>query len=92
MTKQEFIAEKKKKISDLNDAQEKICNDIEALAKRPYVDFKTSVNNATQIVQWAVMARSIEAQKHLIAAQPFPKYPPGGELAIVGENGKEEII
>lgn len=93
MTKQEFIADKKRKITNLNEAQERICKDIEALAKRPYVDFQTSLINATQIVQWAVMARSMEAQKHIIAAQPFPKYQPGGEaLAIVGESKEEKII
>jgi cell fate (sporulation/competence/biofilm development) regulator YmcA (YheA/YmcA/DUF963 family) len=96
MTKQEFITEKKNKITALNDGQEKICKDIEELAKRPFVDFQTSVNNATQIVQWVVIVRSMEAQKHLIVAQPFPKPSPGGEakacLAIVGENKAEEII
>jgi hypothetical protein len=92
MKKQEYIDEKRKKIADINEAQEKICKDIEALSKSPYVDFKTAVTNATQIVQWVVMARSMEASKHLIAAQPFPKYSPSGELAIVGESGEEEII
>lgn len=94
MTKQEFIAEKKKKITALNDGQEKLCKDIEEMAKRPYVDFKTAVNNATQIVKWVVMARSMEAQKRIIA--DVGEYRPCGEtktgLAIVGENGKGEII
>jgi hypothetical protein len=96
MTKQEFIDEKKRKITELTEAQERICNDIEALAKRPYVDFKTSVNNATQIVQWTVMARSMEMQKQMIAAQQMPNYIKGGivpgGLAIVGESTIKKII
>jgi hypothetical protein len=96
MTKQEFIDEKKRKISELTEGQEKICKDIEALAKRPYVDFETSVKNATQIVQWTVMARSLEMQKQMIAAQKMPSYIKGGVvpggLAIVGEGIAKEII
>lgn len=105
MTKEEFIADKKRAIAEISLQQvelltasaDDMVNDLAKYKKRVfgkrnrYPKPKKSYRMLVKTLTIALHLRQLEFQKRIIASQPYPKFPLGSS-AVVGNNSQPEII
>lgn len=91
-----FIQKKKEEIEKISKEQLKLSKEFKTIAKRPVAKrLETQIERCFKLTRLAILIKQLEIQKHLVIAQPFPKFPkgaPSARPAIVGDSGKEEII
>jgi hypothetical protein len=90
--REKLIAEKKAEIIKISKEQIRLMMKASKLAAKVYKTMPAQMRNLGKVMVICFQIRGLEIQKHIIISQPIPKreFPKGA--AMVGDNGKPEII
>lgn len=82
--------EKQEIIRGINKQQISCIENCKIIASLPFsADISEIVDRASMVIKYALLARDLEIQKHIIISQPTLDGHISGGSAILGENGRE---
>lgn len=94
--REEFLKKKNKELNTIVNQQARLVAKGMKLAKKEYKTDAAKLRRLAKVIAIGAQIKGLQLKYQLIASQPFPKFPKGspsvGGIAIVGDQGKEEII
>lgn len=94
--REKHIAERRKELAKLTKQIERLIIRGKKIGEKKYKTPAGQIRNLGRVIAIVAHINSIVFRAHVIMSQPIPKFPKGGIYpngpAIVGDNGKPEII